>query len=87
VYGERVADEHLWDDDDGTTGPWANATGPLCQRCGLPRGTYQWERADDAHRADLGHGIGTGACVDACGPDFDPFATERREAQTRRAEQ
>jgi hypothetical protein len=42
LYGTRIADEHLWE-DDGTTAPWEHGEGPLCMVCGLPRGTYDAE--------------------------------------------
>lgn len=76
LYGTRIADDHHWEQDDAD-GPWRHGEGPLCVVCGLPRGTYEGERAGDAHRAELGHGLGTGACDDVCGVGFDPFAASR----------
>lgn len=70
VYGQLVAEEHLWEKPKDTgyptpKRPWKHGEGPLCLRCGLPRGTWEWEEANDFHKAETGHGLGTGACDDA----------------------
>lgn len=70
VYGERVADAHAWE-TAGPAGRWPHGAGPLCLACGLPRGTYEWERANDVHSAQAGHDLGSGACVQECGAGFE----------------
>lgn len=67
VYHQWAADEHLWETPKDTgrrtpRRPWAHGKGPLCLRCGLPRGTWEWEEANDAHRTETGHNLGTYAC-------------------------
>jgi len=64
VYHQRVADEHMWETPKDTgkptpRRPWDHGQGPLCIRCGLPRGTWEWEEANDAHKAETGHRMGT----------------------------
>ena len=69
VYHQWVADEHLWEKPADTgkrtpRRPWGYGQGPLCIRCGLPRGTWEWEEASDAHKAQTGHSLGSYACTD-----------------------
>lgn len=63
VYGSRAGDTHLWETKH--RGPWQHGKGPLCIRCGLPRGTFEFDEASDYHNAAVGHRLGTGACDDA----------------------
>lgn len=49
MYGTRVADEHLWEDDDNP-GPTPQGGEPLCVVCGLPRSTFEREQAAEADR-------------------------------------
>jgi hypothetical protein len=66
VYGEKVADEHLYQ-GRGSRSPHDHGEGPLCLRCGVPKGTIDFERASDLHVAEKGHALGTGACLEECG--------------------
>jgi hypothetical protein len=71
VYGKRVADEHLWPYPTLPGIQWLHGAGPLCLRCGLPQGTWQWEAYAARHRARTGHGLETGACEERCQTDAD----------------
>lgn len=78
MYGKRMGDDHLWITDSGrpsrAKGPWEHGEGPLCARCGIPRGTVEWEAAADLHRQQTGHGLDTGACMEECGTGLDDLS-------------
>lgn len=78
LYGKRIGDHHLWPKPRPRK-VFAHGAGPLCDCCGLPFGTWEWEEAADMHEAETGHGLGTGACDDVRCDEREVITHWRRE--------
>lgn len=79
VYGHRQAEEHLWPRNT-KHGIHRHGKGPLCLRCGLPIGTFDYEEADDLHVVETGHHLGAWAHELQCGPEGHVTTHESEEA-------
>ena len=72
LYGKKMDDDHLWGPYVKVDKPREYGKGPLCLRCGLSLGTYQFEAAGDRHKERTGHHLHSGACEGECG-DLEPW--------------